>query len=355
MDKYRIDSHKLLFHPQRVADWLNGKQIYPLYMEASPSGACNHRCIMCGLDFMGYVPKFYDVEKWDERLREMSGLGLKSIMYAGEGEPFLHKRFSEIVSLTKKAGVDVAITTNAVLFTPEKAVPVMRDTSWIKVSINAGTPATYAKIHRTNERDFKTVMTNMAHADSERKRLGLGCTLGMQMLLLPENAGEAVGLAQKAKETGMDYLVIKPYSQHPQSITNQYSEVEYRQWLPLSEELDKISDNRFQVIFRINTMIKWDEKEKPYDRCCSLPFWSYVDSEGFVWGCSMYLRDERFRYGNLFQTSFKEIWEGPARKKNLEFMEKELDPGLCRINCRMDEVNRYLWELMHPAAHVNFI
>ena len=54
MNDFRIDSHKLLFHPRRVADWLEGKPIAPLYLEVSPSGMCNHRCRFCGMDYVGY-------------------------------------------------------------------------------------------------------------------------------------------------------------------------------------------------------------------------------------------------------------------------------------------------------------
>ena len=82
MDKYRIDSHKLMFHISRVNDWHNGKTVYPIYMEVSPAGSCNHRCIYCGLDFMKYRPKFLKAGAFKKRLVEMGKRGVKSIMYA---------------------------------------------------------------------------------------------------------------------------------------------------------------------------------------------------------------------------------------------------------------------------------
>src|SRR3990167_3007073 len=106
MDKYRIDSHKLTYHVSRVNDWLEGKVTYPIYMEISPSGACNHRCTYCGLDFMEYKPRLLDTHLLKERLSELGRLGLKSVMYGGEGEPFLHCDMAELINHTKKSGVD---------------------------------------------------------------------------------------------------------------------------------------------------------------------------------------------------------------------------------------------------------
>ncbi|MCX5713155.1 MAG: radical SAM protein, partial [Candidatus Omnitrophica bacterium] len=97
MDKYRIDGHKLIYHVERVNDWLKGKNIYPVYMEVSPSGSCNHRCVYCALDFMKYRSRFLDTAIFKNRLGEMGKLGVKSIMYAGEGEPFLHKNIADII------------------------------------------------------------------------------------------------------------------------------------------------------------------------------------------------------------------------------------------------------------------
>lgn len=355
MDKYRIDSHKLLYHVSRVSDWLKGETIYPIYMEISPSGACNHRCSYCALDFMEYKERYLDTGILKKRLSEMGKLGLKSVMFAGEGEPLLHKDIAEIIVHTKKSGIDIGITTNGSCLNESLAEEMLADVEWIKVSINGATKDTYAKIHRSRPDAFKTVIENMIYAAKIRIANGYKCALGMQLLLLPENQHETVLLAELARDIGMDYLVIKPYSQHPLSKTGRYESIKYNEYLNLEDELKKFNTKDFNVIFRTQTMKKWDEAGRNYKRCIALPFWSYIDAGGNVWGCSVYLGDDRFYYGNIYESSFQEIWEGERRLKSLSWVEQKYDAGRCRINCRMDEINRYLWELKHPSAHVNFI
>lgn len=355
MDKYRIDSHKLIYHVPRIHDWCEGKTVYPIYMEISPAGACNHRCTYCGLDFMEYQPRYLDTGLLKERLSEFGELGLKSVMYGGEGEPFLHRDMTELISHTKRSGIDAAVTTNGVLFNREIADKVLSNSKWVKVGIDAATRDTYTKIHKCGADDFDRVIENMKYTAKVKRDKGYTCTLGMQMLLLPENHHEATQLAVLARDIGMDYLVIKPYSQHPQSKTRIYSSVKYSDYAYLSDGLAKYNTKDFNAIFRIHTMEKWDKKALDYPHCLALPFWSYIDAGGNVWGCSVYLGDERFLYGNISESSFKEIWEGEKRLKSLRWVEEELDASQCRVNCRMDEVNRFLCELRNPPEHINFI
>ena len=355
MDRYRIDSHKMMYHVSRVNDWLRGENIYPIYAEISPSGTCNHRCIYCALDFMEYQTRFLDKELLKDRLSEMALLGVKSVMYAGEGEPLLHRDIGEIINHTKKVGVDVAITTNGVLLKEGLVESTLENITWIKVSINGATRETYAEIHQTTPDNFDRVIKNMSYAARIKQDKGYKCALGMQLILLPENCHEVILLAQEAKEIGMDYLVIKPYSQHPLSKTTKYKDIKYSEYLHLSDKLNSFKDDKFSVIFRINTMKKWDEGRRNYRHCLALPFWSYIDAGGTVWGCSAYLNDERFSYGNIYENTFKNIWESEKRRMAVRWAEDELDTKQCRVNCRMDEINGYLWDLRHPPEHVNFI
>lgn len=355
MDKYRIDSHKLLYHVPRVNDWLQGKVTYPIYMEISASGACNQRCTYCGLDFMEYQKRYLDASILKKRLSEMGSLGLKSVMYAGEGEPLLHKQITDIINHTKKSGIDVGITTNAVLLKEELAEKILGDVEWIKVSINGATRDTYAKIHRTKPTDFDSVIKNLSYAVKIKRQNGYKCAMGMQLVLLPENQHEVLHLTELARNIGMDYLVIKPYSQHLLSKTDKYKNIKYSDYLHLSDTLTKFNTNEFSVIFRAHTMKKWDNARRNYSRCLALPFWSYMDAGGNIWGCSVYLGNERFHYGNIYESSFQEIWEGDKRQRSVRWVEEDLDVNQCRVNCRMDEANRYLWDLKNPPEHLNFI
>lgn len=362
-DKYRIDGHKLMFHPERVAQWKTGhnnwelaKKIYPVYVEISPTGICNHRCCFCALDYIGYKNRRLDPEILKIRITEMAEHGVKSIMFAGEGEPVLYKELPKVLDHCSSVNIDTSLTTNMVLFTEKNTESFIRNCKWIKVSINAGTPEIYAKIHGTKEKDFNKVIDNMSLAVSIKKDKGYSCTLGAQMLLLPDNFDTAVELAGKISDAGFDYLVIKPYSQHLASITKKYKEIDYSQYLYLEKELQSYNTNKFKVIFRGNTISKLIDEPDRYKKCNAIPFfWSYIMSDGNFYGCSAFLGDEKFSFGNINEKTIPEIFEGEERKKVYKYIKTGLDIKNCRENCRMDEINRYLWELDHPGPHVNFI
>lgn len=285
----------------------------------------------------------------------MASLGVKSIMYAGEGEPLLHPHIADIVGYTKNAGIDTALTTNGVLLGKKFVDTALKDLCWIKISVNGATNSTYRLIHQAGPQDLKKVLENISYAVKVKKRLRLSCTLGMQLLLLPENAHEVLLLARLAKNLGVDYFVVKPYSQHPLSKTIRYKDIKYRRYLELRNTLERYTNKSFNALFRVHAMKKWDTPARSYRHCLALAFWAYIDAEANVWACSMYLTKKNFKLGNLSRQSYGEICKSVKRRNLLRWAACTLDTTRCRVNCRMDEVNRYLWDLTHPPEHVNFI
>ena len=352
-DDFRIDSHKLIYHPGRVAEWLNTGDVYPIYVEIAPSGTCNHRCIFCALDYMEYKPVFMDKDLILANLQEMAGKGVKSVMYAGEGEPLFNKDTPEIVNRTKGFGIDVAITTNGVLLTKEVAEHCLQSLSWIRLSINAGTEDTYKKVHKGKSGDFEKVLSNLRNAVEIKKRKKLKTTIGVQLLLIPENSDEVLLLGRRLKEIGVDYYSIKPFSQHPKSLCTIEPSFNYEKHLELEAHLNELKSDSMNIVFRSNAMRKLKYKRK-YNRCLGNPFWAYIDATANVWACSAYLGDLDFCFGNLREKSFTEIWQGEQRKQALQRI-AGMDVSGCRVICRLDEINTYLHQLKNPNEHVNFI
>jgi GTP 3',8-cyclase len=365
-DKYRIDSHKLMFHPERTAQWLAAgedwekqKKVYPLYVEISPSGSCNHRCSFCAVDYIGYKQNFLEQSVLEKLLSEMAQCGVKSVMFGGEGEPLLMKGLAEAIRFAKGVGLDIGITTNATPLTEKFVETALASISWIKASLNAGNPEAYAKIHGTQPHDFHRVIKNLERAARFKREHGLSTVLGAQAVLIPENRDNVKDLCIVAKDIGLDYVVIKPYSQHLKSVATMekgYQNFDYSRQAALGEELSRLSDDKFEVIFRANTMRILSEPTRYYSKCQATPnFWAYVMSTGDVYGCSAYLLDQRFCFGNIREQGFREIWEGEQRRHCAELVRETLDIESCRKNCRMEHVNRFLWDLKNPGPHVNFI
>lgn len=364
-DKYQIDGHKMHLHPLRVVQWMEAgdnwdalKKVYPIYVEISPNGACNHRCSFCAVDYIGYKPRHLAADVLSRCVDAMAAKGVKSVMYAGEGEPLLAPGVGAVINRTKAAGVDVAVTTNATPLTPKMSEECLGSVTWLKASINGGDSKTYSLVHKTKEADFERVLGNLAAAVRIRQANRWTVTLGAQIVLLPENSASVVALAERASAIGLDYLVVKPYSQHPSSSDTaaRYQTLTYSDYQWLSDRVKAFNRPGFSVIMRDDTMKHLTEHGRYYQRCESTPFfWAYIMATGDVYGCSAYLLDDKFCYGNINEQSFSDVWEGERRRDSVLHVRNKLNIDECRKNCRMENVNRYLWDLTHPDQHRNFI
>lgn len=351
-ENIRIDSHKLIYHPDVVARWLKGENIYPIEIEISPSGACNHRCVFCAVDYIGYQPDFLDKDIILRDIRQMSQKGLKSVICSGEGEPLLNKDMPEIANGIKNAGVDVAMSTNGALFTSEKVRDCLGAFTWVRYSVASMEETSYDRIQRGKSGDLNRVKENLQEAVRVKKDRRYKTTLGVQCLLLPNNMQQLPDMAKQLREIGVDYLTVKPYSQHLHS--DNTFEIDYNAMLELEQEIKQYATGDFAIYFRANAMKKMHQ-QKCYDVCHGLPFMTHIDAKGNVWPCVAHIGTKEFCYGNIYEQTFEEIWEGNRRREIIEKMNSLEINKVCREACRLDEMNKYLNELKHPGEHVNFI
>lgn len=356
-DSFHMDGHKLFWHLDRVSDWQSGELIAPVYVEISPVSFCNHNCIFCGLDFAHGEKLSLDADILKQRLEEMGRLGVRSIMFAGEGEPLLHKDLPGLAATAKDAGIDVSITTNGSAGHAKLWEELLPSLSWVRFSIDAGSPEVHSLVHRVPESQFERTLQSISEALAVRERCGHNVTIGVQYLLLPENIDDIADAVQLYDHIGVDYISFKPYSEHPQML----GKTGFSYTVEMLDRIDSVIEacrlsSRTRLIFRSASAAGYGNGEILFNACRALPFWGYISSGGDFYTCSVFLNDDRFKVGNIYSESMESIFFGEKRRQSVEFGCRGLVVGEeCRLNCRMARINEFLDFLDRKPEHINFI
>ena len=355
MDKYKIDSHKLMYHLSRVCDWLNGKTIYPVYIEVSPVGSCNHRCLFCAYDFIGYPNRKLDCDRLLSFIDEAKEVGVKSILYAGEGEPLLHPDIGKIIAHSSNIGIDVGLFTNGQLLNEEFADVILPSLTFVRFSFNGGTKENYADIHKVKPEIFERVVANIKTASDIKEKESLDVVIGVQYVLLPENIDYLIDAVKTLKGTGVDYFVIKPFVQ--QSHLQSYrigAQLDLNNIEDIFNEAESFSSEDFVVIARRESFE--DYGNRAYKHCYGTSFVSVLNSAGDIATCLPYWDKDDFVLGNIYNNTFSDIWYGERREKVKGYLENELNVQECPPNCRPNTINEFLWEIKNPTVkHINFV
>jgi radical SAM protein with 4Fe4S-binding SPASM domain len=354
---YMLDGHKLFWHLDRVCEWQKDRLIAPIYLEISPVSYCNHNCVFCGLDFARKEFLALDAAILEKRIGEMAELGIRSIMFAGEGEPLLHPGMAEIVRTTREKGIDASITTNGMVGNRMIWESILPHLTWIRFSIDAATSKAYEQVHRVRPECFDRTLNSLREALATKDRFKLPCTIGVQFLLIEENLNDVEAAIRLYSDIGVDYLSFKPYSEHPQML--------YKSGFTYSEEIISGIDSlvkqhqstaKTTIIFRKVATASYAEGSPRFEHCYSAPFWGYISSKGDYYTCSVYLNDDRFKVGNIYDSPMESIIGGEKRRSSIDYAEHELAVGHeCRVNCRMARINEFLHYVNRKPEHINFI
>jgi len=353
--RYDFEGHKLMYHQGRLNQFLETGDCFPLYLEISPVGSCNHRCLFCAYDFIGYPNRKLETSRTLKLIDELARGGLKSLLFAGEGEPLLHPDLDTLIRHAKQSGIDVGLFTNGQLLTPLLAERIIPNLTFVRFSFNAGTKENYSRIHQVKEEAFASVSRAITNAATVRREKGLATAVGAQFVLIPENMESLLPAASLLKEAGADYLAIKPFVQQSERqcyrLEHPIPPAELEANLLAAEQL---SDGNFKVMARRSAFANYGVRH--YAHCYGSAFISVINSAGDVASCLPYWDNQEYVFGNIYRNSFNEIWQGSRRKGVKRMLECSKEVGSCPPNCRPNAVNEFLYELKHPSVeHLNFI
>jgi MoaA/NifB/PqqE/SkfB family radical SAM enzyme len=318
-----LDSHKLAFHYDRVQAWEAGERIAPVSVDMSLTRACGAMCSFCYA--MMQESQSRSSIKVQDALNladDFAEIGIRSVSLVSDGESTLSKAYVPFIQHLSSLGIDVANATNAWEWEAEKVDQILPHMTWIRFTVAAGRPESYAKIMYKGPQHtevFDRAIKNIKYAVDLKKKLGLKVTLGIQMVLMPDLKDEIIPFAKLGIDLGVDYAVIKHCSDDESGSLG----IDYSQYEPLYDLLtqaEAMSNDQTKVIVKWN---KIKDGDKPsYKRFYGPQFLLQISGSGLVAPSGMFFnaRYSKLHIGNFTEERFKNIWKSERYWRAMNYL-----------------------------------
>ena len=176
-------------------------------LQVESSIACNLKCIMC---------PWKQVRKDAENYGHMSQATwetirphlpqVKSIDFAGGGEPLLQPRLMEWINDAKKAGCETGFLTNGYLLNEEIAQQLVQaGVEWIGISMDGATKDIYEQVRIGS--NFERVCENISNLAAVR--IGKAPKIMINFVIMPVNVHQLEEIVRLAASLGVDQVNFK--------------------------------------------------------------------------------------------------------------------------------------------------
>lgn len=350
MKNINLNGTKIMYHIPELLSWFNNDHVYPIQLEISPTNQCNHHCQFCAYDYISRKEKrFLAFEALKRAFVELRSLGTKSVFYSGEGEPLLHPELSDFIEVASDLGFSQAINTNATLLDRRRIHKILPHLEWIRVSVNGPTEESYSRVHHCVPSDFRKVLGNLEAMAGYASQKGLATVIGVQMVYIGQCIHGIDSFVAHLRDIGVHYLAIKGFNQHPKISSHQFTNENEK-----ITNLKQYETGEFRVVLRDN--FSNETPPRIYKQCYGMDFYAEITSNGDVYSCGPHLGDKEFCYGNITKSSIRELWS-PANRSLVHRRIAQLGnlDNICMPNCRLHEINNFLWNLKQVPEHINFI
>tara|TARA_Y100000389_G_scaffold197944_1_gene233526 strand:- start:5244 stop:6362 length:1119 start_codon:yes stop_codon:yes gene_type:complete len=372
MDEHReliLDGTKINWHLERVQAWERGERIAPITIDMALTRACNYSCHFCYAMFQENDRKKINKEVIFNFLEDCAEIGVKGISFVSDGESTISPVFIDACKKGHELGISMAVGTNAFVLTKNRLEELLPYLTYLRVNFSAGERKRYAEIMGVKESAFDRVCQNIKDMMEIKKRDNLSVTVGMQMVLMPEDGDQIIPLAKLGKELRPDYAIIKHCSDNEDGgLGVDYSA--YENLYSRLKEAESYSDDEYKCVIKWSKIKDQGNNGRSYQRCYGTPFFLQMSGSGMVAPCGSLFNEKykKFHIGNICDKRFKDIW---ASDKYWEVMNYLASPNfnaqkMCASLCLQHKVNESLDNHLKgkaklkkpntsPPDHINFI
>ena len=263
----------------------------------------------------------------------------------------------------------MAVGTNAFVLTKNRLEEVMPYLTYLRINFSAGEKKRYSEIMGVKDNSFDRVCQNIKDMVELKKKNNLKVTIGMQMVLMPEDADQIIPYAQLGKDLRPDYAIIKHCSDNEDGGLGVDYDA-YEKLYPLLKEAEKLSDDEYKCVIKWSKIEDKGNNNRSYQRCYGAPFMLQMSGSGLLAPCGALFNEKykKFHIGNICDTRFKDIWSSDRYWEVMNYLSspKFNAQKMCASLCLQHNVNETLDNYVkgkgkikkpnsEPPEHINFI
>lgn len=352
-DKWAMDSTKLMYHPDRLKDFMDGKKIMPIMIDAGIHKGCNIRCRYCYGVKQGKSAEFIPEDRLMLLAYDIYLMGVKAIAIIGDGEPTMNPGLYSFVRRLHQFGIKAAVSTNGLLLDEEKIDTLTSNLTWMRFNISA--VENYSYVMGAAPGSFEKLEKIVKYTVANKR----DCTIGLQSVLIPDGFDDILPLAHKAVEWGVDYLVVKQYADGGDGMPMHFDMDDYHRAQEALLLAEGLSTDKTQIIVKWQAMEdsknitkhrKWEFK-----RCLDLPFLFQMSGNGDCYPCGYLFGDKNYCYGNICKERLKDILLSDRYWGIIKKIADTPLENLCTGQCRHTQTNKFIHKLMNPPNYVDFV
>jgi MoaA/NifB/PqqE/SkfB family radical SAM enzyme len=275
---------------------------------------CNLNCFMCPHKQMETENKYLPIERFKRILDQFPRV--KAVTLQGCGETLLNPDLAEMLTLDQSRNIDFTVVTNGTLLN-ERNINKLKNVSSITVSIDSAIPEKYKQIRGAK---LEVVINNLKRL----KQLKPDVRLSIQAIIMKETIESMPQLIDLAHNVGADEVRLLNLEGFNPELEKKHAH-KLDNVLNILEKTKKVARER-KIRLEIPPL-------QPTLRDCFEPWFSpRISLEGNIYPCCyIYVSSEetwkewfqganldvpqyQYKMGNIFEQSFKEIWNGDNYK-----------------------------------------
>lgn len=338
LNRIYLSQNKIFNHTERINQWLTKGITKPIMIEIDTTNKCNHNCPFCaGNRRINQAELKIDFLK--KIINQISPF-CKGLVFTGGGEPLLNKDTINAIEYAKSKKIDVALITNGTLMTENIAKKIIKNCTWVRVSVDAISSLEYSKNRGISKDQFNLLLKNIKLLVKYKKQLKSKCTIGVGYLVNKKNKKNILKFTEIFKTIKVDYVQFRPY--HYQDV-NADKEI---------KNVKKLETRNFKIMI---TNHRFKKIEGDFKRCFRDEFTTVIAADGKVYPCCFTRGIKEFEIGDLKKNSFEKIWNSKKRQK---INKNKLKSPNCPIMVKYDTLNKILWDIYNineNGVHLNFI